>query len=312
MRGSGALDMQELQEALADLHLPHMTSSSPSSARAKGAQSHTETSESHQQQQIPSQSNQRSSQVPQEEPLPTIRILVVADVDLPSASALSEYTLQQKNDVFDASMIDLIIACGSFCRDEDLVPYLRGRRRGTVRTAASTEADHPWTSTPFFRTKEQTAALEGLMTAAISQLESIVCRVVYCPGSSDPLTTLLPSSANDPPRPSCHRRLTPNSQNVHRQWLPLAPGIGCTALLYLDLPERLVTETAAGYGITLPNSSGTPPPNRPSSSHSAGSGYPSFESEYGEEPGQEDENDEIDEMAIWIDQLSKIQQRYVP
>ena len=32
--------------------------------------------------------------------------------------------------------------------------------------------------------------------------------------------------------PQQQRRLTPNSRNVHQQWLPLAPGLGCGGLLY--------------------------------------------------------------------------------
>lgn len=159
-----------------------------------------------------------------------LRILVVADVDLPSVSALAEFTLQQNNLVFDASMVDLCIACGSFARDEDLLPYLRGQQERRMKDRQSNNqhdsaSSGAWTAAPFFRSREETAALEGLMTAALSQLESIVCRVVYCPGSEDPVTTLFTDRS---------RRLTPNSRNVHQQWLPLAPGIGCTALLYLD------------------------------------------------------------------------------
>jgi hypothetical protein len=99
--------------------------------------------------------------------------------------------------------------------------------------------------TPLFRTREQTGALEGILTATLSQLENIVCRVAYCPGSTDPITVgywshrpgpaLAAAAATTtpalPPRP---RRLTPNSRNVNRQWLPVAPGLGAAALLHLD------------------------------------------------------------------------------
>lgn len=185
---------------------------------------------------------------------PSIRILLVSDVDLSSASALAEYTLLQKNQVFDASRIDLCIACGPFCRDEDLLPYLKGKSRKQLQhlfedgSSSSTHNNnntatnnnkgnhhHPnkanrstsWSSV-YFRTPEETAVMEGLVTAAISQLESIVCRVVFCPGSTDPITTS--TSPED-------LRLTPNSRNVHRQWLPLAPGLGCAGLLFLDAPR---------------------------------------------------------------------------
>lgn len=156
--------------------------------------------------------------------LPTIRILVVADIDLSSASALAEYTLQQRNQVFDASRIDLCIACGSFGREEDLLPYLSGKARERLKEYLTKS-----TGTPFFRSREETAALEGLVTASLSQLESIVCRVVYCPGSSDPLSVLLPRES---------RRLTPNSRNINQQWLPLCPALGVAGLLYLESPEQ--------------------------------------------------------------------------
>ena len=170
--------------------------------------------------------------MPKKDELPALRILVVADIDLNAASALAEYTLQQKNRVFDASRIDLCIACGSFCRDEDLLPYLAGKQRQSEHR----QRRHSNSCTPFFRSREETAALEGLFTAALSQLESIVCRVVYVPGAMDPLTTVVN------PRPS---RLTPNSRNLHQQWLPLAPGLGCTALLYFDSPENVVPRKPA-------------------------------------------------------------------
>jgi hypothetical protein len=159
-----------------------------------------------------------------------LRILVVADLDLPSASALAEYTLQQSHQASDTSSVDLCIACGSFAREEDLLPYLRGKqaRRQSERQSTCNE-------TPFLRSREETAALEGLMTAALSQLESIVCRVIYCPGSHDPVTSLFTDRT---------RRLTPNSRNVHQQWLPLAPGIGCAALLYVDSAEAHFKTTA--------------------------------------------------------------------
>jgi len=163
---------------------------------------------------------------------PALRILVVADIDLNAASALAEYSLQQKNRVFDASRIDLCIACGPFCRDEDLLPYLAGNHRQASHRRRPRDTSY----TPFFRSREETAALEGLFTAALSQLESIVCRVVYVPGATDPLTTVVN------PLPS---RLTPNSRNIHQQWLPLAPGLGCAALLYFESPDNVVARKPA-------------------------------------------------------------------
>jgi hypothetical protein len=200
---------------------------------------------------------------------PTIRILVVADLDLASASALAEYTLLQKNEIFDASMVDLCIACGSFVRDEDLAPYVRGKqvRRSDNATASSyTQA--------YVRSREETASLEGLMTAALSQLESIVCRVVYCPGAQDPITTLL-----------LDRRLTPNSRNLHQQWLQLAPGIGCAAFLYVDAVETILQQA--------------------SGKNHAEDGF--------QEDGFDNYEEEADDTpkSTWSELLLQIQQRYV-
>jgi len=213
-----------IQHALAGLQLPHMPQSRdyPNSSSSTANDSHSTAAA----------------------PSPSIRILLVSDVDLPSASALAEYTLLQNNQVFDASRIDLCIACGPFCREEDLLPYLKGKSRKQFQhlfeedTSRNTGNHHhpnkaknsrssaSWSSV-FFRSPEETAAMEGLVTAAISQLESIVCRVVFCPGSTDPMTTSASAS---------ELRFTPNSRNVHRQWLPLAPGLGCAGLLFLDAP----------------------------------------------------------------------------
>jgi hypothetical protein len=218
-------------------------------------------------------------------PLQTFRILVVADVDLKSASALAEYTLKQKNQVFDASRIDLCIACGPFCRDQDLLPYLKGKQKTARQNRHQSQLKSPETAnTPFFRSKEETVALEGLMTAALSQLESIVCRVVYCPGSSDPLTTLLSA-----------KRLTPNSRNVHRQWLPMVPGLGCAALFYLDAPQILMAEKGS------------------SSRKEGDGGRQLFEEDEDEDQDPQDttDNDEEDTMALLTEQLIGIQQRYV-
>jgi hypothetical protein len=236
---------RSIQRALASLQLPHM----------------------------PIDADLEEDEGDESTPLQTFRILVVADVDLLSTSALAEYTLQQNNKIFDASRIDLCIACGPFCRDQDLLPYLRGKQKTARQNLHQSQLNSPEkASTPFFRSQEETVALEGLMTAALSQLESIVCRVVYCPGSSDPLTTLLSA-----------KRLTPNSRNVHRQWLPMVPGLGCAALFYLDAPQIIMPQRSPGKR----------------------SGGRSYEDE------DTDDNDEEDIMALLTEQLIGIQQRYV-
>ena len=221
--------------------------------------------------------------------LPSIRILVVADVDLTSAAALAEFFLQQQQEIhqgrLDSSRVDLCIACGPFGREDDVRPYMTGKQlqrrqqkqfqqqynadkasnnmsafqnsnntratRGTA-AAATTSASpgHPnlpyHIETPFSRSREETSGLEGLLTASLSQLEAIVCRVVYCPGFSDPITSMasLSSSSSSSAASFSHRRLTPNSRNIHRQWLPIAPALGCAGLLYLDSTHVVVGNKA--------------------------------------------------------------------
>jgi hypothetical protein len=336
---------------------------------------------------------------------PTIRILVAADIDLSSASALAEAALRRwsggrdskstrsstsgtdnsnEYDYNPLKSVDLCVACGPFCSEEDIQRYYRGRQlrkrrhnvvcrpdyyhyryqqpghqqyrrhhydyldgggdlssstisRGwqpTMTTTSSslttspllssqqhqhhqsmqydritgssripfsqphqyrqhqqyqqqTHCDHDYHNYgqqsnpqnipepyPYKRTMEETAALEGLVTAAISQLESIVCRVVFVPSKTDPVTTLLLSSSMDdkkqddgnvvqqqqqqqqqnaneatttatpssfPTTTPTPRRLTPNSRNVHQQWIPLAPGLGVAGLAQLQW-EKLEQE----------------------------------------------------------------------
>jgi hypothetical protein len=194
--------------------------------------------------------------------LPSIVVLVCADFDLKSTSALAEYTLQQRNEIFDANSIDLIIAVGPSTGDTEMLNYYQGRKRvkhqynhktkGSAYRRSSMglhHMDHLYEkdmdvqsshtdlhngTAPFFRSQEESAALEGLMTAALSQLESIVCRVVYCPGWQDPISIIQPSSNV--------KRLTPNSRNVHQQFLPIAPGLGCSGLLYIDHTDQLIEQ----------------------------------------------------------------------
>jgi hypothetical protein len=139
---------------------------------------------------------------------PTLRILAVADIDLASAAALAEYALHESD--LGGGNVDLCIACGPFCTDQDLpTRYLQGRSK--IRHGQKS---------PHTRSREETAALEGLMSGALSQLESIVCRVVFLPHPTDPCTTFKKKEQ--------HLRLTPNSVNIHQRWLQLAPGLGCS------------------------------------------------------------------------------------
>ena len=70
------------------------------------------------------------------------------------------------------------------------------------------------------------SASEGDMSAVLSALENIHCRVVYVPGVHDPSSTIL--SRDDQPLP----RLTPQSCNLHGRCLRVAPELVLVG--YLD------------------------------------------------------------------------------
>jgi len=185
---------------------------------------------------------------------PSIRILIVSDIGLESACRLAEEALPSSSSSSSSSAasststsnplhhVDLCIACGPFCHDEDLRPYLQGRqrRRHVSRCGSSTGSGigssstsplstalaaapywnrrggvlQPLASSPIsqkqqqqqqyqqqpsgVRSREEIASMEGLMTAALSQLESIVCRVLYIPGPTDPITTFSTSPSDKP------------------------------------------------------------------------------------------------------------------
>jgi hypothetical protein len=137
----------------------------------------------------------------EEEP-PTLCLLVVADMDLPSASALAESALTNLPE--GGTLIDGILACGPFLSDDTLRQYLQ--------PMSTIPSDSP----------VLVHAQEGLVTGCLSQLESIVCRVAWLPATqSDPATLFSQEE---------ERRLTPNSRNIHKRHLPLAPGLACCGL----------------------------------------------------------------------------------
>lgn len=264
---------RDIQLALASLQLPHLHSGTTGSSRPRKSRDKPSSN-------VPQQAGfqtipvkERRSRPEESSPPPTVTILVCADIDLKSASALAEYTIQQqqlftqqkqrnrnqhhhyhfdssyrsrKEAGFDATAIDLIIAAGPCSRDEDLFSYYRGKQkhynaRSSVSHFQSNAAGRISDNlAPFLRSPEKTSALEGLMTAALSQLENIVCRVVYCPGFSDPLSIMVPSTLTGMYDEITYKRLTPNSRNIHQQWLPLAPGLGCAALFYFDTTNEKV------------------------------------------------------------------------
>jgi hypothetical protein len=402
------VQLRQLAEAMASLQLPQATSGLPPVGPAKPSSSPDSSP--------PNESDETPSPAAPNHEHPTITLLVVADLDLASASELSEYALRHR------LHIDLCIACGSFCRDEDLVkmaaasslssssstspiassspasygrndnePHQRGgfvgrgvgggsdgvssapidramaggrgglrsimalagpnksqgpncwypRRSasatataevGTATDAGSTASSTGgsgercgWDATPFFRTREQTSALEGLLTATLSQLENIVCRVVYCPGSTDPITSCLGQAAvpneelgasSAAHHQSHHpRRYTPNSRNLHRQWLPLAPGLGTAALLYLDCSDDLVQDATAAL-LRWSSAPGGGSHNKKRGGGGGGAdGDRQHDDDEDEEEDEDDDDDEDNEanenIALWIEQLKQLKQQYV-
>ena len=107
----------------------------------------------------------------------------------------------------------------------------RGTRRRSSRNGRGASSSSSSGSTP-----EQDAADEGTITSTLAQLENIVCRVLYVPGTGDPPSLrglLVPRRARrdvPPPGTVPPRRLTPNSRNVQRSWIQLAPGLGVAGL----------------------------------------------------------------------------------
>ena len=158
-------------------------------------------------------------------------LLVVADMDLPSASMLAEAALRELPK--GGTLVDGILACGPFVTPESLHPYLQQQHDDELSPMAR------------MMSPELTCALEGLVTGCLSQLESIACRVMWIPSTDRDPSTLWSHNGNSNPFlgnvPSFHRRglderhgdderekrLTPNSRSVHRQSLPLAPGLSC-------------------------------------------------------------------------------------
>jgi hypothetical protein len=102
-----------------------------------------------------------------------LKILLISDIDITSASLLSEKYIPNSPE------FDLVIACGPFTHDI---------------------ANSP----------EEIAIAEGDMASTISQLENIVCHVVYLPSEVDPPSSL-----------SMQLHLTPNSVNTHARYMSL-------------------------------------------------------------------------------------------
>jgi hypothetical protein len=151
------------------------------------------------------------------------------------------------------------------------------------------------------------------MTATLSQLENIVCRVVYCPGSTDPITSILGQDAiaNNDEMGVHHqhpRRYTPNSRNLHRQWLPVAPGLGTAALLYLDCSDDLVHDATAALVRWS-----SAPGGGSHSKNKRGNGGLDGDRHHDDDDDEDEEDDEDNEanenIALWIEQLQQLKQQ---
>lgn len=397
------IDDVSLRLALACLQLPHMVDVSPAGVPISTANDATDggdeledttectQSDAAYNKEEKGDTNQSVGLLQPPACLPTITMLVCADIDLQSASELAEYTLRQQQHrnnsgsmnyrtPFDAHAIDLIVVAGPCTRGEGDLHYYssdgggggggsnggrrshslsgsgndrtgnfnhdndnnirntisstrsnshrqwkaaRRRERLSASTALTAQTDKQSKSfsasqdeqdtteldddddnydddglSPFFRTKEESIGLQGILTAAISQLESIVCRVVYCPGWQDPLTILQQHQPHPPhngPPPfaaprSLAKRLTPNSRNIHQQWLPLAPGLGCAGLFYLDGIDKLVGNDAA--------TTTTPPTTTDNSGV------------YADKAPKDDDSEEQNDEFMLMDQIKKLQQWY--
>ena len=175
-------------------------------------------------------------------------LLVVADMDLPSASMLAEAALLELPK--GGTLVDGILACGPFVTPESLSPYLQQQQQQHHDDDGDDESPTGTNLSP-----ELTFALEGLVTGCLSQLESISCRVAWVPSiDRDPSSlwshqqqhyhhkkdnntvfanghSSLRRSLNEPfDDHKGEKRLTPNSRNIDRQSLPLAPGLSCCGL----------------------------------------------------------------------------------
>jgi len=125
-----------------------------------------------------------------------LRILAVSDIDVSSASELAEYALRQEYE------LDLMDADDDADRnDEDLIGggqvdvcFVIGPLLRHSNSTTSTTPNNTRTNNNNNNSRETNAADEGSITAALLQLETIVCRVCYIPGYWDPSTLFHGSS----------------------------------------------------------------------------------------------------------------------
>lgn len=135
----------------------------------------------------------------------SMKILIVADVDIASASILSERFVPHD------PIFDFILACGPF--------HSSASPSAAVATAAATTATN---------STEQNAVIEGDIATAIAHLENMVCRVIYLPAESDPPATL-----------HSQLHLTPNSVNIYARQMLLRDNLYVSG--FTEKSDDLVT-----------------------------------------------------------------------
>ena len=156
----------------------------------------------------------------------SLRVLVISDVDIKSAAQLADFSVHDAdfNNSLNAGIknglqpayndgIELCMACGPFVHD-----HIRSNERDEGGDSSKTVKQ-------MNQTLEQDIGNEGFMTCVLSQLENIVCRLVYVPCKTcDPRRTTEDGLNGD------HLRLTPNSRNVYNRILPMLYGLGVAGL----------------------------------------------------------------------------------
>lgn len=106
-----------------------------------------------------------------------VRLLVIADVDIASASLITEQFVPQ------APHFDAVLLCGPFCHEEP-------------------------------STGEEHAVAMSEIGSIIAQLENIVCRVIYLGSAKDPTSSIEGQLHLTPNSVNIHNRLLPLAKNL--------------------------------------------------------------------------------------------------
>ena len=142
-----------------------------------------------------------------------LRLLVLSDVSLPSASKLAEYFLFN-SEKFKA--VDLIVVAGNVnCQgggDWGEVGGVNSFGESDLSGGGGCDDAHG--------VRQRKASDIGVMSGILSQLETIVCRVLYVPGERDPVEVSVNNGEKD-----C-MRLTPNSRNASGLYFKVCRDLG--------------------------------------------------------------------------------------